>query len=104
MTIIRERVCWTLSNSIEWLDMPRRKNQPWQTIELPPGDSTLTPRRTPGVLQINPNEILIFGGEQQGGGGGKSFKARYQFDVNRHTFRKSTKGKNKEAWVGVCPR
>ena len=63
MTIIRERTVWTLTNTIERFDTSKKTNE-WIMFDIP--NSPVIPRRTPGVVQINANEILIFGGKAQG--------------------------------------
>ena len=63
MTIIRERVSWQPTNTIERFDT-NRQAKGWASLDIPM--SPLTPRRTPGAVQVNSFEILIFGGVATG--------------------------------------
>jgi len=84
MVIIKERVNWTPTNSIERLDT-QNKARGWTTLDIPL--SPLTPRRTPGVVQVSSSEILIFGGQARG----KQLKASFRLDTRTCTITKGLK-------------
>mmetsp|Transcript_41818 Transcript_41818/g.55135 ORF Transcript_41818/g.55135 Transcript_41818/m.55135 type:complete len:172 (+) Transcript_41818:659-1174(+) len=87
MTFIREEHHWQPSNSIGRFESSD-KAAGWATLLIPL--SPLTPRRTPGVVQVRSTEILIFG-EQAEGAGAKVLKASYRFDVHTQTITKYNK-------------
>ena len=84
MTIITEKLRWEPSASIERFDSTK-KFEGWSTISIPV--SPLTPRRTPGVVQTSPTEILIFGGFARN----KDLRATYRFNTYTETIVKYAK-------------
>ena len=95
MTIIQEEFHWRRSNSIERLDA-FKKHLGWAPIEIP--DTPLTVRRSPGVVQVSLNEILIFGGAAE-----NELKAIYHWNVKDNTIRKSKSGSQFSINPGQTP-
>ena len=93
-TIIKEEIRWKVSNSIERLDAPN-KSTGWIQIKID-DKNPLTARRNPGVLQINSEQILIFGGSSD-----KPLRAMYYFSVQSNSIRRETAQNNQPS---ICPR
>lgn len=96
MTIIKEELHWRMTNSIERLDS-FYKHKGWLPIEIT--DNTLSMRRSPGVVQISLNEILIFGGHSSD----KELKAVYFWNVPNNSIRRIVKKTDKPINPGQRP-
>ena len=85
MVIVIEKLAWVVTNAIERLDTYNRA-EGWHKYEIF-GPSHLTPRQTPGVLQVSSSEILIFGGRSPGLET-TPLRALYKLNVNRNKIKK----------------
>ena len=73
-----------MSNTIEMFDS-QSKAKGWVPVDIP--ETPLTVRRSPGIIQINAQDILIFGGSSD-----KTLKAIYRYNVNNSTIRRINTG------------
>ena len=84
ISFIKEEFYWRMSNTIEMFDS-QSKAKGWVPVEIP--ETPLTVRRSPGLVQINAQDILIFGGSSD-----KTLKAIYRYNVNNSTIRRINTG------------